>query len=488
MEHSNGIAKNLIIVFIVFSSLITFVLCATDFNRPEGMELLFLLPLAFFIGFVVLYQKRQMFNACVRTKTGIIVLLVYYIRMVATPLTMYLGSYKSNLETLYSDNYSFAVIMICIECFVVFLYLPTIIHRRLSSICVQESEYRIRRMNEIYQNKPSQLIWLIVMAMVICIIYFIRMDSTIMRHTFLFLIDANKEYTALSNTQSGIGSLSMYVEIISMLFKVLQVILPPMILWHVLHFKIPDRIKYTVSFIIFSSVAIVATEDRIDALFAAFALLYTMQIAFGNRFKQRFKTWMLFMAIIAIIGLSIKSGVFNNNSEGGLDFSSVSSMLQAYFSGIPTVAAGVSMVHNVEGINLLHFPIDVINRVPFLGYTIKLLTGITLSDSNQIFNVYLSLKIGKNIGQILPTTAVGYEYFFVLFPLSACLAIKLATEFEYRANLQTDIIRLNLFHWITICVAGSTVVASSLLIVAKLSWFLFMWMLLWLFDKRRRRT
>ena len=133
----------------------------------------------------------------------------------------------------------------------------------------------------------------------------------------------------------------------------------------------------------------------------------------------------------------------------------------------------------------LFIPVDIVNRVPFFSYAVALFTGITLIDSNQIFNFYIADQVGQNLGQILPTTAIGYEYFFIFYPVLPCLMIRLACEFEKKANEQTDIVRLNLINWITICVAGSTVVASSLLISAKLFWFTFSWTLLTLFNKRR---
>lgn len=472
------------IVAIVFTtSLFAAVLCLMDFDRPDGYGLLFLMPLVFCVGFLMLILKGQCYYETVNTITGVVVLMVYYIRMVITPLAMYLGNYQSVIEGIFNEWYPVAILMICIECLVVFVYLPNRIHK---TICPLNGSRTQSRELQLRSNRPSKALWFVVLCMLAFMFFVFAMDDTIIRHTFLSLIDTKKEYYALSNSQSGLGTLSMYVELVSTCFSILQVILPPMILWYVVRSRMYRGLKYLVSFVMFSAVAVVATENRIYSIFAAMAVLITMKCAYGQRFNKQFQKWLMLIFLICVFGLSIKSGVVGNGAKDGFDFSSVSSMLCAYFSGVPTVAAGFSMVNTIPGTNILHLPTDVLNRIPFFGYALNLLTGVALRDSNQVFNTFVASYFGKNIGQILPTTAVGYEYYFILFPLAACIMIRLACRFEKKANEQTDIVVLNLFHWITICVACAPVVASSLLMTAKLSWFVVIYMLLSVFNKNSK--
>lgn len=475
------------IVLLVFvTSLLTSVLCLTDLDRPDGYGLLFLLPLVFCAGFIVLSLKTQLYYETVNTITGVVVLIVYYIRMVVTPLAMYLGNYHSVIGNTFHEEYPIAILMVCIECLVILVYLPYRIHRTIHPLSYNEPKNSEDRAQQLRNNRPGRALWFVVLCMAAFMILIMVRDNTVIRSTFLFLIDTKKEYYALSNSQTGVGTLSMYVEIICMMFKVLQVVLPPMVLWYVLNSHIYRGLKYIISFAVFCSVAVVATEDRIDAIFAAMATLITLKCAYGERFNKQFRKWLMLILLVCVFGLSIKAGVVGNGTQNGFDFSSVSAMLSAYFSGIPTVAAGFSMANEVVGTSILRLPIDILNRIPCFGYALGLLTGVSMTDSNQIFNLYIASCVGRNYGQILPTTAVGYEYYFIFFPLAACMMVQLACLFEKKASEQTDIVRLNLFHWITICVAGAPAVASSLLMTAKLSWFLIIYVLLSVCSKKRR--
>jgi len=484
-NRSINITTGIILLIVLFSSFIVTVLCLIDTQRASGYTLLFLLPLTYSLSSFILIQRKA-YNILFHSITGLIVLGVYYIRMVISPLAMYLGSYNSVLgNSLYTSDFSIAIIMVCIEWFVMSFYLPITVSKRLFQNDAIEFSNSEERKNSLRETKPRQLLWLLVIAMSLFVIYVIRKDQTVLRSTFVFLLDTKKEYVALSDLRSGIGTLSMFVELLSASFKILQVLLPPMLLWYVIRSKMNNSIKYLITFVVFCFVSTIGTENRIDAIFAGLALLLTVKAAFGESFRGSFKWWLIGIMVVGIVGLSLKTGVGSNTSYGGgYDFESISSMILAYFSGIPAVAAGINMVHSITGANILHLVPDILNRIPFMGYVLNLLFGISLTDSNQLFNQFISSNWGRNYGQILPTTAVGYEYLFFLFPVVPCIMVNLATRLEQKAKTQKDIVRTNLFNWITICVAASPVVASSLLMVNKISWFIIIWIILWLFDKR----
>ena len=488
--HSNRNVNNtagIILLLILFSSMIVAVYCLIDFQRASGYTLLFLLPVTYFLSSCILIQRKA-YKLIFNSIAGIIVLGVYYIRMVISPMVMCLGSYNSVLgNSQYSSDYGIAIAMVCIEYLVVSMYLPITISKNLIQNEVVVYSTSEERKESLRETKPRQLLWALIFGMSLFVIYVIRIDQTVLKSTFVFLLDTKREYVALSDLRSGIGTLSMFIELLSAAFKILQVLLPPMLLWYVIRAKMNNSFKYLITFVVFCLVSTIGTENRIDAIFAGLALLITVKAAFGESFRGRFKWWLVGIMAIAIVGLSLKTGVGNSTSyREGYDFESISSMILAYFSGIPTVAAGLNMVHTTPGANILHLPSDILNRIPFMSYVLNLIFGISLTDSNQMFNHFISTNWGRNYGQILPTTAVGYEYLFILFPVVPCIMVNLATKLEKRARTQTDIVRTNLFNWITICVAASPVVASSLLMVNKISWFIIIWVILWLFDKRAK--
>ncbi len=478
---------SVILLLILFSSMIVAVLCLIDIQRANGYTLLFLLPLTYFLSSCILIQ-RKVYKQLFHSITGIIVLGVYYIRMVISPLVMCLGSYNSVFgNSQYVSDFGLAIVMVCIEYMVVSMYLPITVSKNLIQTGVLDYSVSKERRISLTETRPRQLLWVLIIGMSLFIIYVIRIDQTVLKSTFVFLLDTKREYVALSDLRSGIGTLSMFIELLSASFKILQVLLPPMLLWYVIRSKMNISIKYLITFAMFCLVSTIGTENRIDSIFAGLALLITVKATFGESFRGRFKWWLIGIMAVGLVGLSLKTGVGNNTSNQGVnDFESISSMILAYFSGIPTVAAGLNMVHSTPGANILHIFPDILNRIPFMGYALNLLFGISLIDSNQMFNHFISANWGRNYGQILPTTAVGYEYLFILFPVVPCIMVNLAVQLEKKARIQTDIVRTNLFNWITICVAASPVVASSLLMVNKISWFIIIWIILWLFDKRAK--
>lgn len=338
-------------------------------------------------------------------------------------------------------------------------------------------------------KKPRKILWVVVIIFALYCLWVIRSDVSVLKSTFVFLLNTDNTYYALSSTASGIGTLSMFVELLGSVFAMLQVLLPPMILYYIARAKISNKIKYIISFILCGAISVVSTESRIDAIFSGIALLITARDVYGKKFDKIFSRGILGIGVVAIIGLAIKSGVF---SETDVAFGEISAMSNAYFSGVPTVAMGMEFVKNeLSLVNTWRIIPDILVKIPYFSYALNLLLGIRLPNSNGMFNTYLALMSGRNTGQILPTTALGYEYFGIfLGPLVTCAMISLALYFEKQIKDQKDIVRRHLYNWITICVAISPVIASAHLIMAKISWFLIILFLLEVSNKikdRRRR-
>lgn len=479
--------KDLIIfLIVVIITVVAVAVILSDLSNAasNGYSLLFIMPLSYLAAFLTVVASGK-YYAVKNSIVGLIVFGIYFARDVLTPLTMPLANYTSVMNTgLARDNNSIAIIMVAIETMIVGVYLPQCISKRLNNKN-DAGEETIRDNN----NKPSQLIWLFVLALVVMILLILRMDASILRSEFLFLLDTNKQYYALSETASGIGTLSMWAEIMEAFFRIVQVLLPPLLIWNIYRFRIPDTIKYILSFIILVAVSVVGTENRIDAIFAGVAVLLSMRKLYGQQFKSHFKLWIVLILFATAFGLSIKSGLVSRDGSRTIDYSGISVMLSAYFSGVHTVAAGISMISAQRStLNLLKLIPDALSKIPFFSYALQLVTGITLRNSNQMFNDYIGGILGRIYGQILPTTALGYEYFSLLYFIYPCLLIRLAVYFENKIEKQKDIVHLNLYYWITICVAGSPVIASGLLVVAKLSWFAVIYVILFLFDRKKTRS
>ena len=480
---SNRIRISAVFLFAMIAfSVLSMINILVDAQRPDYYSLLWLLPLSFLLVTVVLLVRYD--KLYFSSITGTIAVLIYFVRMVVTPLFMSMGGYASIFdESVYSANAAMAIILMSYETFAVFLLLTAFLQksRRLSDGMQYPEEEALTDK----RTRPSRALWLIIAAMSAFILYLIARDSTIWKANFLLLIDIDQSYHAFSSAETGIGTLSMYVEIMNSLFKLIQVILPPMLLYYIARKSKGKHLKYVVTFALFLMVVIVATDDRIDAIFAGLALLFTVRDTFGAGFRNRFSQWLAIICFAGIFGLAIKSRVVTSGA-GGADWQNASKMLTSYFSGVPTVAAGIGMSDSLEGLNLLHIFPDSVSKIPYFAYALNLFTGVSITNSNQLLNDYIRSLAGRGYGQILPSTAIGYEYVgMVLAPLLPALFLKLALYFERNIKMQSDIVRRNLYYWITICVASSPVISSVLLITAKLSWFFIAIVLMWALQKRR---
>lgn len=484
MENKKTLGSLILILFFLVTSVISCFQILLDTSRPSYYNLLWALPATFFIITITfLFKWHSLYFTSI---TGFLVVGIYYIRFVVTPFIMSIGEYSSVIgEASFASNASLAIFLMVYEGLTIFL---------LMTAFIQKSNRIRSEMTDVgggellsWTNRPSNALWLIIGLMMLFIIYLIRSDPTIWKANFLLLIDVNHTYHAFSSAATGIGTLSMYVEIMNSMFKLIQVILPPMILYFIAKRNKLQNLKYVIAFALFLLVVVVATEDRIDAIFAGIALLFTVRDAFGVKFKSRFSLWLILIGIAALFGLAIKSGVTSTTgNNSGMRGASI--MLCAYFSGVPTVAAGIGMADSLPGLNILHLFPDLVSKIPYFIYVLNMITGVKVVNSNQLFNNYISNTLGRGYAQILPSTAVGYEYVGFLFaPIIVGLFIKLALYFERNIRAQNDIVRRNLYYWITICVASSPVISSILLITAKLAWFYIALIIMAVLHKRREQ-
>lgn len=446
----------------------------TSLEEYDLYQFLWVLPVSYFIAlFVSCMWIRHLSNSI----TCIVVYLLYYLRMVITPFIMVLGSYQTVIDArLFGGYISPAILLMSYETMIVFLSLA-VLYSKVGYAASGLNGYQI----DLFYTIDSKLIGLCCILL-LYVMLLVCYDSTVFRATFLSLINVNKEYFALSSEASGFGTISMFVEIMKSVFLVLQVIGPPVILYFILRIQI-RLLKYGLAFLLVFFIAIFATEDRINSLLASISLLLTARDALGLKFRRKFKLMLVLFFFVALLGIMIKGGVFSGDASF---FVAISQTLNAYFGGIPTVATGLRALQVNDSLTILQLIPDWLSKVPYLTYACSLVLGVQVINSSQIFNSYLASFYGKNIGQILPSTIVGLEYFGPLLgPFYIVFFIFLALKFESKIGKQGDLVHRNLFYWITINLAISPVLTSVLLITAKLYWFVIIWLILRTLTKNK---
>lgn len=427
-------------------------------NIPEAFSNIWLLPVFFCLSYIFLIKVNNKGIALY----SLIIQSIYFLRMAVTPLVMWAGDFASIIDpSVYMYSITNALWLMGYENFVVFFFLAYISEKDF----IPEPEVIPKE-----RFRPTKKLKLGVIGLCFAILLILVSDPTIGKHVFLFLLDIGNTYYALSSSDTGIGTLSMFVELLGVLFKMVQIILPPLLLYYILKMR-GQKTRIRISVLLLIIICLFATEDRIDALLAGLAFLMTMREYLGSRFKKTSLKILGVVCIICFVGLAIKGGALSKEATDSNQ--KTSATIAAYFSGVPTVATGLEYAtNNDQAIFFLQIVPDIISKIPFAAYILKLTMGISIVNSNQMFNDYIGTRLGYGLGQILPTTVVGYEYFgFILAPLFPCLLIALARYYWKRIYIQENIICRNLYFWITISVSLCPVVMSGLLIVGKISWF-----------------
>lgn len=462
----------LVAIIILILSIITSGLILFDVARPPQYGMTCLLPLAFAFTAIPLLLQNKPFEYIYST----IILLTYFGRNVITPLFMVLGGYQSALlGNVILETIPEASLIMVFDTIVVLTFLS----RTLSRHPIDEIKYNINIAN----CKLSKKLALFIVILIVLGILILRIDSSIGQHTFLYLLDTEKEYFALSDPSKGIGTLSMYVQLISTIFVIIQIFLPPMLLYYISKIKLVFiRTLLYVTLVVI--VCVVATEDRLNSLLAGIALLLTMRDVLGDEFRNKFKVLLTSFLILSMIALLIKTNAFSGN--GDVNYVDVYTTFAAYFSYIPTVADGVLFLENDGRFQIFSIIPDFISKIPYASYILNMFADVHLQNSNQSFNIFISNQIGHSIGQILPTTMVGVRYFgYLLAPLFPCILVSISNRFETKINEQKNIVSRMLYIWITVCCSMSLVVASGLLVMGKIAWFYILKIIFKLFDRNK---
>lgn len=457
-------------VLIVFFSVFTTVLCCISKTLNGNTKLIAALPICFIVGIVLFLMISNEIPDSIAFKTFVA---VYFVRLVITPFFMSVEKTFSILPiNLYTDSIAISIFVICYEWIFVTFLLGFYYRRK-----------KVELERSIINEGPSFGIWFVIILICIYFLLIYSMDKGAFESAFLSIIKENKnEMFDFGNT--GAGTVHMHIGFVESLFTILQVLLPPSILFFIKTSKIPTKLKYVVSIVLCSLVAIIATEARIYSIFAAIALLITMKDYFGEKFELVYKISIFAVAGVALFGLLMKSGVVGDSLSGH----SISTVLNAYFSGIPTVATGIEFIKIGFGFNPFVIGRDILSKVPYFAMLIFSLfdSRMFLNNCNIEFNEFICNNLGRNIGQILPTTVLGYIYFgILLFPLLTFFMVIIADKLENKGKRSSNLIMRHLFNWITIGMAASPIVGSALLIVTRFSWFVFIYILVCISERHR---
>lgn len=132
--------ENWIMILVISSiSLICFILLITDSNQPNYYNMLCALPLSFTIISLVFY-KIYFF---IPQNIGLsLVVFLYFIRNVISPLIMYFGNYNSTINKGVTSNTNDAILLVIYENLVVFFVLYLCVNKNQNHQVNEQPTYK----------------------------------------------------------------------------------------------------------------------------------------------------------------------------------------------------------------------------------------------------------------------------------------------------------------------------------------------------------
>lgn len=409
-KQGRMILTNVTIFFmIVLLSITASLVLLLDSNRPSYYLLLPLLPFSF--GFLCILFHR-IFNKYFENLSYFIIISLYTVRNVITPLIMRFGGYDSLFTLLSFSNVNKAIALMIYETAVVFLFLHIMTIRNVKykkSIGLHFNWYG----KKMYLFGAYLFIFLIILSII-----------------YVFVPEIKLAYKTIFDKSGIVGGFATNVmysgrSINRILFTLFTFIFPFFHIyigsWFICVFR--KKIGENVISIILSFL-IALTPLLFMSASDGFTIL--MIVGFGiliyKLYINKRRSIFLISIISILVGLVniyiLKTNAFTVTSNLPI-LQALSKMFQAYFPGVSNVA-GIFNIDNPNKLSTLFF--DFYEMIPFRNT----LFGI---NGDKLVTIYTQSNM--TVSQIIPCVGQAYHYLgFVLAPLVPCVFIYWAIKFE----------------------------------------------------------
>lgn len=417
--------KLFIDIIVLFTSIISMII-SISFNKNEGYNLLFLLPITFLMLYFLIYRKILFKNLRIFLTSFSI---IAYIRYIAMPILIVVSGYYDGRSVVSpaESSYRSACLLMIYEFIVVSV-----------AVIIFEKKYNnkyIENKNEIElpKNKMIYLIF-IGIAIIVAIIYpqALKMFSFINpgisgEDVYLTTLPTN---IAIATYILFTGKYLIYILVISYLYKK----------YKVNRNAIYKGLAFLATFI---NISIFYGLNRSDLVIPACAsiLLYIKLFKDKNVFKYII-IGILVISLVSSIGETRQLASISKNQSKLVD---VTDMVQGYFGGVYNVAISIETYDYYPESRSLYRVIYDTAR-PFIGINL-FLKNVDMEFTNDFFNrrIYFS----DHTAQIIPIIGQGYIHFgYILSPILEILIIYMAYFLE---KLMKKTSRIELIYLIYIC-------------------------------------
>ena len=380
-------------IIVLLTSIIS-VIISVIYNRHEGYNLLFLLPITFLILYFFIY-RRVLFNEFRVFLTSFSI--ITYIRYVVMPIFIVISGYYEgrSIVSPSNDNYRNAILLMIYE----FIVLSVV-------ILLFESRYNknrklkiIKKEIELPKNKFMYLVFLGVTLLAVLIRpQALNMFSFIVpRMSGLDYLNTLSIDVAIVTYMLFTSKFLIYILIISYLYNKYK--------------KSNNRIYKTFAFLAtFINISIFYGLNRSDLVIPACAsiLLYMNLFKDKNIIKYAF-IGVLIVFLISSIGVSRQLASISKNQSKIID---IADMIQGYFGGVYNVAISIETYQYYPEVrNISRVMYDTFR--PFIGFNV-FLKNSEMEPTNNFFNK--RIYFNDHTAQIVPMVGQGYIHFgYILY-------------------------------------------------------------------------
>jgi hypothetical protein len=377
------------------------------FNDNFNYSNMKFLPLCYFVFNTVLFFNIKQNNSF-QYQCGIAYIAassVIFIRYVITPIAMvYSGNYSGIGIDPDKDNLDLAIILMCVELFMVTitLYVAILYYSHKDG-----KKIKLENLTTNLQSMPLN-VTVIVFAVVFFLLV-VLLDAHLLLPQDISLSEG--DYPSLTSEEQVSGGIYVFANLVKVV----------LLLIGLSFFKLKYDHKRKGVYIILSFVVSILymgmsmSTKRWDMLFAGILCLFML-----NQLYRKIPK-IIFVAIISAMVVSILSisvykfsWYIHDSSDPMRDIISyLIESFQAYFSGARNVAQAIDMKEVVHSITAATFFNDFLGSIPILSNWIDQTDRI-----NIYFNLYNHLS---SPSQIIPMIGIGYCYFPLLSPLLTML-------------------------------------------------------------------
>ena len=397
---------------VVALSLITTILILLDTNRPYYYQGLFFLPLEFgILSFLFLDLYCNMTE-----NIGVsLILVLFFCRMVLSPLAMYFGNYQATITYNIEKNTSNAIILLMYETLTIFFTL-FLKNNNTSNVGISTSSGNYSKLTNTYKI----LMLLTVLALLVCIHItpqIMEAYRTIFEISDEFFTNYEDSYVVSKYSVSFISKFSLVTGIY--LFRALLILLPAFFIT-ILSNKINRTRKLAAKLLCFVPLMFIGGAIAMSLIYSI-CLMFLYNYMFAPQ-KASKKT----MTLLAVGGIvTISWWLYRGATVNVNVFENFSRRLSAYFSGVNVISGTFNLPRNIDN-RIRYFLYDFIGTVPY-GGTIFKISGDTIQP---FFNKY-----NYSFGQIPTTIGMGYYYFGpLLAPIYSVVFANIAFDAGHRLS------------------------------------------------------